>query len=899
MARRLPDVPKIKPLFTYLGDREMSGPAVIAARSRLDDKTRGFFDFFLDNYQRMRIRPTFRQDLSDEQRAYFTIVKNLTDWDLVADEFQTEVDNYRFITFDLEEIDPDNTFTRATGKRPRLVDQKRVVFALFGTITGRAVLFDLEAMYNGPVSREDPFEPLPPEFKAWICSPDVVVAGSAVQRDIAQAGLMGKKICDTKLVFSGAMSPLDGRPPVINIGSTRRTGLGVQAFFAKGIDHKPMKLDDFVKAYGSHNYRDDHGKRKWPVWRQPARIYTWPKDDDDNLMEHCQFYCYHDATTPAALVAKIFLDFCVSYKVAVKDATIADYLERILGPNYGAVGLDDVLDLEAPDLEDEFAEGKEKTEQNEVGRGCILETKIEQPRSTSFQAAQEDLEEGEVPEIEPQPGPSDPKRSRDNEGKVVRTGKPREGTCFGYWDWRKERENPYLLVPAFGRLCRYCGVGKHSHKDRNGALLCDKALVDDPDSNKCTYAKCHNPREHRTEVCPNLHRRCAICHHRGHGETSRCWTWSEEDWKAALKDFEASADKGVYTQSRRRDERWGFWAHIRRNPFPYFAPAALVAKIFLDFCVSYKVAVKDATIADYLERILGPNYGAVGLDDVLDLEAPDLEDEFAEGKEKTEQNEVGRGCILETKIEQPRSTSFQAAQEDLEEGEVPEIEPQPGPSDPKRSRDNEGKVVRTGKPREGTCFGYWDWRKERENPYLLVPAFGRLCRYCGVGKHSHKDRNGALLCDKALVDDPDSNKCTYAKCHNPREHRTEVCPNLHRRCAICHHRGHGETSRCWTWSEEDWKAALKDFEASADKGVYTQSRRRDERWGFWAHIRRNPFPYFAPYPALLNMAIRDVDEMLGLCAPSPREMYRHGYARRPSGEKRPGWGNKKGGGYPK
>ncbi len=576
MAARLPPVPRYKPLFTYNGNREMDGPAVIAARSRLDEKTRGFFDFFLDNYQRMRINPTFRQSLSDEQRAYFTVVKNITDWDLVADEFQLEVDTYRFITFDLEETDPNNNYTRTTGKRPRSTGQKRIVYALFGTITGRVVLFDLEAMFNGPVSKDDPLEALPPEFRAWLCSPDVVVAGAAVQKDVATVGLMGKKICDTKVVFSGAMSPLDGRPPVINIGSTRRTGLGVQSFFAKGIDYKPMKLDDFVKAYGGHNYRDENGRKKWPAWRHPAQIYGWPKNEEDELLEHCKFYCYHDATTPAALVAKIFLDFCVAYRVAVKDKTIADYLERILGPNFGAVGVDDVLDLEAPELVDEFDTGEQQPEKREVSHGCISEKETEQPKTILFQ---EELEEGEIPEVEPQPGPSDPKRNRREEEKVIRSGKPREGSCFSYWDWRKERENPYILNPIFGRLCRYCGVGKHSYKDRNGALLCEKAMADKPEETKCAYAKCHNPRDHRTEVCPSMHRRCAVCHHRGHGESSRCWTWSDDDWREARDDFEMCADRGVFTQTRRRDERWGFWAHVRKAPFPYFAPYPTLLKM--------------------------------------------------------------------------------------------------------------------------------------------------------------------------------------------------------------------------------------------------------------------------------------------------------------------------------
>ncbi len=174
------------------------------------------------------------------------------------------------------------------------------------------------------------------------------------------------------------------------------------------------------------------------------------------------------------------------------------------------------------------------------------------------------------------------------------------------------------------------------------------------------------------------------------------------------------------------------------------------------------------------------------------------------------------------------------------------------------------KVLREGKPREGTVFAYWDWRRERENPYANQPGLARLCLYCAKGKHSYKHKSGAIMCETALEDDPTEDNCTYPQCNDRKNHRLAACPMLHHRCAICNHRGHDEEARCWEWTDDEWVAARDTFEGYADFGVLTTSRRRDERWGWWGHLRRSPFPYFAPYPALLDMDWREVDEQLGL-----------------------------------
>ena len=580
-ARIIPPILKKPPRFQYYGDREYSSPAAKTTRQQMDAHTRSFYNTFWHTYQNLRINPPFRSTLTDEQKDLCTVVTNLTDWDTVSHDFQHEVETYQFLTFDIEELDVISSFDPGPSchKVPTTV-RRKVVYALFSTLMGRTVIFDLEEMFGGPVPAAKPLEPLPPEFMDWIKDKRIIVAGSAIHKDAATLGLEGRSLCDTARIFEGAMMSPEGNPPLIELSTNTRTGLGIQAFYSKGVDYKPMSLKEFITNYGTHRYYDEKGLRRWPDWRDPRVMYRWVKKEG-RLRDYHIFYMMHDATTPVTLMAKLFLDF--AHKGGkVSCATIAEYLHESLGPTLGSTVPDEVLELAAPELEQEFdCTISISTDSSEKSTIQVSPEKTEraQQRLPTFPFSQ-DRAHSEVQPAEKEEGEAsdDEVQEIQPDHKITRSGKPRAGTIFAYWDWSNERSNPYATHPHFARLCIYCGVGKHSYKSKSGDILCDK-VGQDGDGEKCTYNRCDNKHTHRVAVCPALHQKCSLCSHRGHGETDGCPNWSPDDWKSALDDFESVADYGVYTKSRRRDERWGFWAHGWGDSFPYFAPYPILLRM--------------------------------------------------------------------------------------------------------------------------------------------------------------------------------------------------------------------------------------------------------------------------------------------------------------------------------
>ncbi len=352
-------IPRVQPLFKFKGDRDLSSPAAQAARLRLDSHTVQFYDFFYDVYQRGRIIPTFRQNLTEAQSQYLIFVKQLSDWidsdDAVS--FQQEVDTYRFMTFDLEQIKPNKeAVERVPLFKRRRIDQDRCVYAIFGTLTGRVVIFDLEECYGGPVCTDDLLITLPPEFRAWFKSPDVIIAGSGVDKDLEEAGVEAQKVINMQTVFSKHLMACDHRGPLVDMSNNRRSGLGIQAYYAKDLDYKPMPARKYVEAYGLHRYQDSNGRLKWPAWRHHDHLYRWYKDREGNLKPESLFYMWHDGSCPASVVAKLFLDTCQRDPIVIRQSTIAEYIERFLGPDYLRVGGLDVLHINEPALEEEMWE---------------------------------------------------------------------------------------------------------------------------------------------------------------------------------------------------------------------------------------------------------------------------------------------------------------------------------------------------------------------------------------------------------------------------------------------------------------------------------------------------------------------------------------------------------------
>ncbi len=133
-----------------------------------------------------------------------------------------------------------------------------------------------------------------------------------------------------------------------------------------------------------------------------------------------------------------------------------------------------------------------------------------------------------------------------------------------------------------------------------------------------------------------------------------------------------------------------------------------------------------------------------------------------------------------------------------------------------------------------------------------------------------------------MEDDANVVKCAYERCSDRTSHRTPACRDLHHRCRICHHRGHTESEDCWTWSARQYNSARDAFEAVADRGVLTCHRRRDERWGFFCHIKGTPFPYCEKYSDLLAQPVRTIDRSLGLYLGDPTPLHLRLPARLPA-----------------
>ncbi len=571
------DKEEVAPIYSQKGERKLDSPAVQSARRNLSPDVREVFDFFVDILSRSEIR-SFEHELTSAQKAECTLVTDMIDWDLVSDDFENEVNTYKFLTFDLEKFMPSPT----TGRIPKIQkgphERTRVMYAHFATITGKTVIFDLEALGGEPVPHNDPLESLPPEFRSWIASQEILVVGSSVRDDVLDANWQGNKLVNTIEVFQKAMAPQGNDPPLVDIGSRSKPGLGAQSFYAKSFNFKPMKRAEFEKLYGEHQYVDQNGYKRWPRCRNKFFLYKWPKQEG-RLIKECIYYMYHDATTPVALVARLFVDRCIAGNDDENDVSIVSATRNTLDARYGHVEAADTLQVSAPDDLEDWDDWEDSSISVTGSNNTILLSSSSSNKtieiSSSSQddegaqpkrARREEREEGEVS------GDESPTSSVTSSAeKILRSGKPKPGSYFGFFGADQDRQNPYQLDPAFGRRCTYCGIGGHSYKTKEGAILCEKYLGDDPNAQKCAYSQCGDPTKHRTEACPTLHHRCGICHHRGHYEADGCWNWSEEGWEAARDAFEEVADRGCLTTRRRHDERWGFFCHIWREPFPYFA----------------------------------------------------------------------------------------------------------------------------------------------------------------------------------------------------------------------------------------------------------------------------------------------------------------------------------------
>ena len=130
------------------------------------------------------------------------------------------------------------------------------------------------------------------------------------------------------------------------------------------------------------------------------------------------------------------------------------------------------------------------------------------------------------------------------------------------------------------------------------------------------------------------------------------------------------------------------------------------------------------------------------------------------------------------------------------------------------------------------------------NPYVAAPYFDKRCSFCAswhCSRYLKNSRTPNCVCFKEQMElAPSRRLCDYRRCMEATDHHTAVCPTLHARCTTCQCRGHTSSHGCDLRDERVMERLRYDFEETADLGVYTQKRFSNLAWGFY------PYPQSAP-----------------------------------------------------
>ena len=198
----------------------------------------------------------------------------------------------------------------------------------------------------------------------------------------------------------------------------------------------------------------------------------------------------------------------------------------------------------------------------------------------------------EGPYLNPVPGPSgmqqgaqeQPRRGAEAQPRdhawpgPVGDERPRQGESYKHFVDRSGNvseeawlPNKYRETTAFPGRCTYCGDQRRTHRGRvlHGDISDCPGRVEDVAAKTkrygvsvevangfkvCEYPLCSDPSEHRTKVCPTLHRYCRMgCEERGHPR-GRCAQGLNKILEYRLA-FEGHHVKGVYTGTGKHD--WG------------------------------------------------------------------------------------------------------------------------------------------------------------------------------------------------------------------------------------------------------------------------------------------------------------------------------------------------------
>ncbi len=409
---------------------------------------------------------------------------------------------------------------------------------------------------------------------------EIIVAGSGVKDDLEGLELEANRIVDTRSVFRQAMY---GSEPVVRIGYKARVGLGAQGFYAKNYDYKACKAAQYNKWYGSHEYSP-----KWPPHRSIFTLFRWARRSDGNLPEAHVNYMYQDGSSVASLVAKLIIDGTVRGSFSLEGKGAADCIADVLGPDFSATDTAEIIggdNSSSSDSESSTTDTGKSQVDSDVAQplesgdtNALITTTGERKRRRNSEAGEGPSgvkfgrEEGQA-EVQPVREEADSQNvstgtiNIDDSTVSVEIIEERQrllqGTSFSYWDHDLHNINPYIPAPRFPKCCTFCGSTGHSKRTAKGDALCPKMIAHNG-SDLCEYVRCRKKSQHCTKVCPYLHARCLQCAHRGHTSNDRCGQWREMDWQRAREEFEAAAGEGMWTQSRRKDIRYGFFTPLIR-----------------------------------------------------------------------------------------------------------------------------------------------------------------------------------------------------------------------------------------------------------------------------------------------------------------------------------------------
>ncbi len=545
-------------------------------RKRMEPAQRKIYDFFRDTHNLIRMESPATTKLSVRQKSALLIVEDPKDWYDYAPIIETEVNDYGLISFDFEWYG-EHTQPILPSMRSDYRFQRRIVFVHFATASGKTCFFDLEKMRGGnPVDPMHPLQSLPDVFIPWLKDPTVIKVGSEISVDALASKLPIRGTVDTRRVFAEYQKEERGR--LINVGETAKTGTGVQAFWIKNCDFRPMTRTKYEKIYGPSPYPDWQGQRVWPLFRRPAQIYKWPQKLDGTYRDDVYFYNWHDATTQIGMPAKLFLEDteqqgrCVIGVNDTVESTIFKYLGEF------KVGIEEEgEDMQLVEEEDWDAEVDK-----------IL-------HDGDYDDAFDDISTS---------GDAPPSKKRRKSSLRQITGQAPAYAC--YWNRDIDRNNPYQYNPVWGRRCEFCGVGGHSLVDTKGVLMCPRRKEIAVGERVCVYPYCGQQDTHMTQVCPQLHEICSMCLHRGHGEEDYCYDWSMRQWQERQREFEAFAQFGLFTKRRHHDERWGFFAARFGSPYPY--------PVFYRDLIQMSIPAADDLLAPQREHVRvsarGPRMGS-------------------------------------------------------------------------------------------------------------------------------------------------------------------------------------------------------------------------------------------------------------------------------------------------